>query len=118
MKQKILLAAALLHDPALLLLDEPTSGLDVAAALTLRSVVRLLAQQGKMILYSSHELDVVERSSTRVIILSEGRVVANDSPMRLRDLMQAKDLETVFAQLAIRQDPDDVAQRLIDASRL
>jgi ABC-2 type transport system ATP-binding protein len=118
MKQKVLVAAALLHDPALLILDEPTSGLDVAAALVLRSAVRLLAQDGKMIFYSSHELDVVERSSTRVIILSEGRVVAHDAPMRLRDLMQAKDLEAVFAQLAIREDPDEIAQRVIEASRL
>src|SRR5712692_4427823 len=61
MRQKILLSAALLHDPELLILDEPFSGLDVSSAIVLRTLVKALADSGKMILYSSHVLEVVEK---------------------------------------------------------
>ncbi|TAK16285.1 MAG: ABC transporter ATP-binding protein, partial [Acidobacteria bacterium] len=79
MRQKVLLSAALLHNPQVIVLDEPVSGLDVSTALVLRTVVESLAKDGRIIFYSSHELDTVERISTRVIILSHGRVVADDS---------------------------------------
>src|SRR6185503_8471946 len=68
MRQKVLLAAALLHNPDLLLLDEPFSGLDVGSALVLRSLIRELAARGKVILFSSHELETVERISSRIVI--------------------------------------------------
>src|SRR5215469_13029175 len=61
MRQKILLSAALLHNPEILILDEPFSGLDVTAALVLRRLLQALAEQGKIILYSSHVLEVVEK---------------------------------------------------------
>src|SRR5262249_41912247 len=68
MRQKILLSAALLHDPALLILDEPFSGLDVNTAIVLRALLKALAQEGKTILYSSHVLEVVEKVCTEVVI--------------------------------------------------
>ena len=68
----------------LLIFDEPDSGLDVTAALVLRHLVANLAARGKAILYTSHILDVVERLCTRVIVLHEGRVVADDSVQHLR----------------------------------
>jgi len=101
MRQKVLLAAALLHDPAIVVLDEPCSGLDVASTLVLRSLVRALAEAGKVIVYSSHVLDMVERVCSDVIILHYGRVVAQDSVSRLRELAAAASLEEVFAQLAV-----------------
>ena len=72
---------------ALIILDEPVSGLDVGTALVLRAVVRALAADGRIIFYSSHELETVEKLSTRVIILRAGRIVADDSASRLRELM-------------------------------
>ena len=60
MRQKVLLSAALLHDPKIIILDEPASGLDVGTALTLRALVASLAKAGRIIFYSSHELDTVE----------------------------------------------------------
>ncbi len=63
MRQKILLAAALLHNPQLILLDEPFSGLDVNSGLVLRDLIRELAARGKVVLFSSHELETVERVS-------------------------------------------------------
>jgi ABC-2 type transport system ATP-binding protein len=118
MRQKILLSAALLHNPRVVVLDEPESGLDVPTALVLRAAVRALAADGRIIFYSSHQLETIEKISTRVIILRAGRVVADDSASRLRDLMQAPSLEDVFAQLAVTQDTDQLAHELLDAVRI
>lgn len=114
MRQKVLLIAALMHNPDLLLLDEPFSGLDVGSALMLRSLIREIASRGKVVLFSSHELDTVERISARVVILHRGRVVANDSIERLRSLMKVPNLEAIFSQLAVEQDTDAIARRVAD----
>ena len=118
MRQKVLLSAAIIHNPRLVVLDEPVSGLDVSTALVLRAVVQSLAADGRIIFYSSHELDTIERISTRVMILHDGVVVADDSAARLRELSNAPSLEDVFAKLAVRRDLDATAQRLIEAVRL
>jgi ABC-2 type transport system ATP-binding protein len=118
MRQKVLLCAALIHNPRILILDEPVSGLDVSTALVLRTIVRALADDGRIIFYSSHELDTVERISTRVMILRAGQVVADDSASRLRELMHAPSLEDVFSQLAVNHSVDDVAEAVIEAVRL
>jgi ABC-2 type transport system ATP-binding protein len=108
MRQKILISAALLHDPELLILDEPFSGLDVNTALVLRRLIRALAEEGRMILYSSHVLEVVEKVCSSVVILRKGKVVAADRVERLRDLMDQPSLEGVFAQLTQQEDPERV----------
>lgn len=117
MKQKILLTAALLHDPQLIILDEPFSGLDVHSSLVLRELIRGLAASGRTVLFSSHELDTVERVSSHVIILYKGQVVANDSVEHLRSLMSKSSLEEIFTQLAVRQNPHEVANGLMEALR-
>ena len=114
MRQKVLLAAALLHNPDLVLLDEPFSGLDVNSALVLRSVIRELAARGKVVLFSSHELETVERVCSRVVILHRGRVVANDSIEELRSLMSLPTLEEIFSQLAIEQDTEGLTRRFFE----
>ena len=114
MRQKVLLAAALLHNPDLLLLDEPFSGLDVGSALVLRSLIQELAARGKVVLFSSHDLETVERVSSRVVILHRGRVVADDSIERLRTLMALPTLEEIFAQLAVEQDTAAVSRQIAD----
>ncbi len=73
MRQKVLLSAALLHNPDLLLLDEPFSGLDVGTGLVLRSLIQELAARGKVVLFSSHELETVERVCSHVVILHRGK---------------------------------------------
>ncbi|HEX7730422.1 MAG TPA: ABC transporter ATP-binding protein [Terracidiphilus sp.] len=113
MRQKILLIAALLHNPDLLLLDEPFSGLDVASALVLRSLIEELAARGKVVLFSSHELDTVERICTRVVILHKGRLVANDEIAHLRGLMELPTLEAIFSELAVEQDSRAVARQMV-----
>jgi ABC-2 type transport system ATP-binding protein len=114
MRQKVLLAAALLHNPEIVLLDEPFSGLDVNSALVFRSLIRELAARGKVVLFSSHELETVERVCSHVVILHKGRVVANDSIEQLRDLMSLPTLEEIFSQLAIEQDTEAIARQLVE----
>jgi ABC-2 type transport system ATP-binding protein len=114
MRQKVLIAAALLHNPDLVLLDEPFSGLDVGSALVLRRLIQQLAARGKTVMFSSHELDTVERVSTRVVILHKGKIVADDSIERLRLLMELPSLEAIFSQLAVEQDTSTIAQQIAD----
>jgi ABC-2 type transport system ATP-binding protein len=114
MRQKVLLAAALLHNPDLLLLDEPFSGLDVGSALVLRDLIQELAARGKVVLFSSHELETVERISSHVVILHRGKVVADDSIERLRSLMAASTLEDIFSQLASDHDTATVSRQIAD----
>jgi ABC-2 type transport system ATP-binding protein len=114
MRQKVLLSAALLHNPDLLLLDEPFSGLDVGTGLVLRSLIQELAARGKVVLFSSHELETVERVCSHVVILHRGKVVADDSIARLRTLMAAPTLEGIFSQLAVEQDTGAVARQIAD----
>jgi len=114
MKQKVLLMAALLHDPAVLIFDEPDSGLDVTMTLVLRHLIRQLAQRGKSVLYSSHVLDLVEKACDRVVVLHQGRVVADDSVAHLRQLQSNRSLEHVFSQLVLREDPERTASDIAD----
>jgi len=114
MRQKILLSAALMHNPDLVLLDEPFSGLDVGTALVLRSLIEELAQRGKVVLFSSHELETVERISSHVIILHRGKIVADDSIENLRTLMSLPTLEGIFSQLAVEQDFVAISREIAD----
>lgn len=117
MRQKILIAAALLHDPDLLLLDEPLSGLDVNAAILIKDLLAALAAAGKTVLYSSHVLDVVEKICDRVMIIHQGNLIANDTPEALRESTSQATLEQVFRQLTHSVDTDPGVARIIDALR-
>ena len=117
MRQKVLLAAALMHNPDLILLDEPFSGLDVASALVLRSLIQELARRGKVVLFSSHDLETVERVCSHVVILHRGKVVADDSIERLRTLMSLPTLEEIFSQLAVEQDTVAISRQIADLIR-
>jgi len=118
MRQKILIVAALLHNPDLLIFDEPLSGLDVTTALIFRNLVSSLAAKGKMILYSSHVLEVVEKICSEVVILQKGSIVAYDSVERLRELMRLSSLEDVFAQLVLQEDTESIANEIIEVMGL
>ncbi len=117
MRQKVLLSAALLHNPDLILLDEPFSGLDVSTSLVLRGLIQELAARGKVVLFSSHELETVERVCSHVVILHRGKVVADDSIERLRTLMALPTLEEIFSQLAVEQDTAAVSREIADLIR-
>ncbi len=114
MRQRTLLSAALLHNPDLLILDEPLSGLDVATVLIMKHLVRMLADRGRIVLYSSHLLDVVEKLCTRVIVLHDGRIVADDSVDNLRTLQQCSSLESAFASLVEDEDSHRIAEGILE----
>jgi ABC-2 type transport system ATP-binding protein len=117
MRQRVLLSAALMHDPRLLVLDEPFSGLDVNAAFLFRTLLRLFARDGRMILFSSHRLDVVEQICPRVIILHAGRIVAEDDVCRLRESLAVPSLEDVFARVTQQEDYTHVAEEILKVAQ-
>ena len=117
MKQRVLIAGALLHDPDLLIFDEPLSGLDIASAMLLHELIAELARHGKTIMYISHVLEVTEKVCSRVIMLYQGKIVANDEVGRLRDLMHLPSLEQIFRQLAKQEDVGTSAREIVSVMR-
>ena len=113
MRQRVLLAAAVLHNPSLLVLDEPFSGLDVNAGMLFRALLTLLASDGRMILFSTHRFDMVEKLCSRVVMLSEGRIVAEE---RVADFGRsgAGTLEDVFVRVTSQPDYVPVARQILD----
>lgn len=117
MRQKILIAAALLHSPDLILLDEPLSGLDVNAAMLIKDLIAALAAQGKAILYSSHVLDVVERVCDRVLIIYDGRLVADGPAQSLMAQTGETSLEGAFRRLTRATIDQTGIARIVEALR-
>jgi ABC-2 type transport system ATP-binding protein len=118
MRQKILIAAAVLHNPRIVILDEPFSGLDVGAARVLKNFVRTLADEGKMVVFSSHVLEVVEQVCSRVVILKDGRIVGHDSVNNLRNTLKLPSLDAVFATLVDEENVDKRTAGLVAAMHL
>jgi ABC-2 type transport system ATP-binding protein len=118
MRQRVLIAAALMHDPRLLIFDEPLSGLDVASARLFKDLMSSLAGQGKAVLYISHVLETVEQVCNRVIVIARGRIQADAPPSELTTLMKLPNLESVFAQLVQQQDTRAAAQQIVEAMQI
>jgi ABC-2 type transport system ATP-binding protein len=118
MRQRVLIAAALLHDPKLLIFDEPLSGLDVVSARLFKDLLEMLATQGKAILYISHVLEVVEQVCNRVIVIAKGRILADAPPSELTKLMSLPTLESVFAQLVQQQDTRSLAKEIVEVMQI
>lgn len=113
MRQRILIVAALLHNPEILVFDEPLSGLDVTSALIFRHLVQELRQAGKMIFYCSHVLEVLEKVCSHVVILRKGSVVAYGSLDELRAQKSMQSLEQTFSQFVDESDAEAVARKLL-----
>ena len=102
MKQRLLIARALLHDPQILFLDEPTRGLDAHIAREIRKLISELAEQGVTILLTTHYIEEADRLSNRVAFLDQGKIVALDTPAQIKsDFSTSKrvTLEDVFVHL-------------------
>lgn len=117
MRQKALIAAALLHNPELILLDEPLSGLDVNAAIMIKDLIAALAADGKTILYSSHVLDVVERVCDRALIIHQGNLIADGSLESLKASTNQESLEEVFRALTHSANVEPAVARIVAALR-
>lgn len=118
MRQRVLMAAALLHDPKVLILDEPLSGLDVLSSRLFRDLLQELAAAGKAVLYISHVLEIVEQLCDRVVVIAEGQVLADAAPAELTQLTRLPSLERVFAQLVRQQDTRAAAKEMVEAMRI
>lgn len=116
MRQRILLIAALLHDPEIFIFDEPLSALDVTSALIFKNLVQELGRSGKLVFYCSHVLEVVEKVCTDVLILRKGAVIAQDSVSNIRGIL-GQSLENTFLHLVDDTDTMSVARDIIDVMR-
>jgi ABC-2 type transport system ATP-binding protein len=114
-RQKVVIAAALLPDPDIVLFDEPLSGLDANAARIIKDLLVGLAERGKTILFCSHMLEVVERLCSRVLILHEGQLVADGPPAQLMAQAKRGTLEEVFRSLTGNEDSQALAAAFLDA---
>jgi len=115
MKQKVLIASALMHRPDVLFLDEPLTGLDANAALIVKELIRGLAAQGRTIFFCSHVLEVVERVCTRIVIIDRGRVIADGTAAAIAAGTGASTLEQAFVTLTGTRDAAQVTHDLLEA---
>jgi ABC-2 type transport system ATP-binding protein len=118
MRQRVLIAAALMHDPKLLVFDEPLSGLDVVSSRLFKDLLQALASEGKVILYISHVLETVEQVCQRVVVIAKGRILADAPPSHLTKLMKLPTLEGVFAQLVQQEDTASLAAELVEVMKV
>jgi ABC-2 type transport system ATP-binding protein len=116
MRQRIVVIAALMHNPEILILDEPFSGLDATSALVLRRVVWLLAERGKAVLFSSPVLEQADRLCTHLVMLKRGSVVASGSIDEMHEAFAGLDLEAGFMQLTEQGDADHIAETIASAA--
>ncbi len=114
MRQRILLIAALMHDPEVLVFDEPLSGLDVTSAMIFRKLVKSLGRQGKIIFYCSHVLEVVEKLCSHLLILNRGKLVAHGSVSDVRNMTGLATLEDSFSHLVQEQDAEQIAHDIVE----
>ncbi len=112
MRQRILLTAAIMDNPEIFIFDEPLSGLDVTSALIFKNLVQALGQQGKLVFYCSHVLEVVEKVCTDVLILRKGIVIAQDSVANIGQIL-GQSLENTFLHLVDDVDTMSVARDIV-----
>ena len=114
MRQRILLIAALMDNPDVLILDEPLSGLDVTSALIFKNLIQSLSAKGRTIFYCSHVLEVVEKVCSRLLILRKGQVIASGSTEEVRRSIGETSLEHIFLQLVEDRDVVQIAGDIVD----
>jgi len=114
MRQRILLIAALMDNPDLLILDEPLSGLDVTSTLIIKNLIQALSARGKSIFYCSHILEVVEKVCSHLIVLRKGQVIANGATSDVRESIGKSSLEGVFLQLVEEKDVSKTTNEIVD----
>jgi ABC-2 type transport system ATP-binding protein len=115
MKQKVLIASGLLHNPDIIILDEPLSGLDANSVIIIKDLISKLAKEGKTIFYCSHMMDVVEKVSDRIILINQGMVVADGSIEELQQREGNNSLEQIFSHLTNNNTGINAADDLLRA---
>jgi ABC-2 type transport system ATP-binding protein len=113
MRQRILLIAALMDNPEIFIFDEPLSGLDVTSSLIVKNLVQTLGEQGKLVFYCSHVLEVVEKVCTHLLILRAGQMIACDAAGNIRQNAE-QSLENAFLHLVEEVDTAQTARNIFD----
>lgn len=113
MRQKLLIISSLLHNPELLFFDEPINGLDANSVMIFKEIMTQLAAQGKTIFYSSHIMDVVEKISSRIILLHEGKIAADGTFNQLKAQNTEGSLEQIFNQLTGFSEHKELGARFV-----
>jgi ABC-2 type transport system ATP-binding protein len=113
MRQKVLICSALLHNPGLIFMDEPLSGLDANSVIMVKEMLIHLAREGRTIFYSSHLMDVVEKISDRIVLIDQGKIIADGSFGELSALAQDENLEKMFSRLTGKTDFGEKADAFI-----
>jgi ABC-2 type transport system ATP-binding protein len=114
MRQRILLIAALMDNPDILILDEPFSGLDVTSSLVLKSLIQSLSKKGKAVFFCSHVLEVVEKVCSQLIILRKGQVIAYGPTTEVVAKIGQSTLEGTFLQLVEDRDVSQIASDIAE----
>ncbi|MBK8192092.1 MAG: ABC transporter ATP-binding protein [Lewinellaceae bacterium] len=115
MKQKVLLTSGLIHNPDIIIFDEPLSGLDANSVIIVKDLIGKLAREGKTIFYCSHMMDIVEKVSDRIILIDQGRVVADGTFEELKQQQGNQSLEQIFARLTLQDGLGRAADDLMSA---
>ena len=115
MKQKVLIASGILHNPEIVILDEPLSGLDANSVLIIKDLLQRLAQEGKTIFYCSHMMDIVEKVSDKIILIDQGVIVAEGSMSELKSRLGDKTLEQIFESLTLHGSLSGAANDIMSA---
>lgn len=113
MKQKTMIISALLNDPDILFLDEPLTGIDANSVMVFKEVLEQLAKEGKTIFYSSHIMEVVEKLSSRIILINDGQIVADGNIEDLKKKSMGSSLENIFNQLTGFDDHEAIAEEIV-----
>jgi ABC-2 type transport system ATP-binding protein len=115
MKQKVLIASGLLHNPEIIVLDEPLSGLDANSVIIIKDLIQRLAKEGKTIFYCSHMMDIVEKVSEKIVLIDQGTIVANGTFAELKAQLGDSSLEQMFANLTASTSLSGAADNIMDA---
>ena len=115
MKQKVVISSALIHRPDVLILDEPFDGLDANTAMVVKELLRKFAEQGKAVLFCSHILEVVERICSRIVVIDQGRLVAQGSSQQICAMTDTRSLNEAFGRLTGVRDPRQLTADFLSA---
>lgn len=115
MRQKVLIASALMHNPEIIILDEPLSGLDANSVIIVKDLIQRLAKEGKTIFYCSHMMDIVEKVSDMIVLIDQGVIIANGTYAELKTQVGDKSLEQIFATLTASESQNQAADQIMQA---
>ena len=115
MKQRLLLAGAIIHNPHVLILDEPMSGLDANVQSVIRQLIKDFARDNRIVIFCSHILEVVERLCDRLLIIHKGQKLIEGTPVEITSSLGVDSLSKAFNRLTGANDIDSQARTILDA---